>query len=89
MKKFGIVAIAFLLGVSLTACGGNNNDGTDNSSSTTPSSTVSILPETNPTTGTNIPDPDVDSNMPTYTDGTTGTDTTENSTKGNRSRRSY
>ena len=89
MKKFGIVAIAFLLGVSLTACGGNNNDGTNNSSSTTPSSTTGILPETNPTTGTNIPDPDVDTSMPTYTDGTNGTDSTEDSNTRNASRRSY
>ena len=57
MKKISIVTLAFILAASLAACGRRNN---------TPDTQMTILP----TIETNIPDPDVDTKMPMYTDGT-------------------
>lgn len=65
MKKFCIFTLTILLTMSLAACGrsSGNNDAT-------------ILPSMDPTIGTNIPDPDVDTKMPMYTDGTDASDET-------------
>ena len=89
MKKFGIFAIILFLGISLVACGGNDSSGADASTTTTPSTNTDIIPDTNPTSGTNIPDPNVDSTMPDNTDGTDPTGTTGNSGKMGASRWSY
>jgi len=60
MKKYSIFAIAVIFALSLAACG-RNNDNSDNG--------VTIMPDVMPTLETNIPDPDVDTKMPMYTDG--------------------
>lgn len=64
MKKFSIIAVVLIMALSLAACGRNNDNA--------PSTDMTILPDLNPTIDTNIPDPDVDSQMPIYTDGTDG-----------------
>ena len=76
MKKISIYMLIFVIAVSLCACGRKNNN---TPSSVMPSTDMSILPDTMPTMGTNIPDPSVDTQMPIYTDGTDPTDTTRNS----------
>lgn len=65
MKKCIITALILTLTLSFTACS-RNNDQTGNN--------MTILPDSMPTLETNIPDPDVDTEMPIYTDGAdTGT----------------
>ncbi len=59
MKKICAFVLVSLLTLSLTACG-RRNDTTNNNT---------ILPTMDPTIATNIPDPDVDTKMPMYTDG--------------------
>ena len=71
MKKIGVFMLTLAIAGSLCACGRKNN--------TMPSTDMSILPDTMPTMGTNIPDPSVDTQMPIYTDGTDTTDTTHDS----------
>ena len=66
MKKFCIFALSILILLSFTACGKRNNKDTE----------MTLLPTMDPTIGTNIPDPDVDTKMPMYTDGTDATDGT-------------
>lgn len=61
MKKYMIAALTLILALSFTACGRRNNQ-TDNN--------MTILPDPMPTLETNIPDPDVDTKMPVYTEGT-------------------
>ena len=61
MKKHYIFAVILTLAISLAACGRRNE---------TPNTDMTILPGINPTIGTNIPDPEVDTKMPMYTDGT-------------------
>ena len=65
MKKFSIFALTILMALSLAACGRRND---------TPDTNMTILPSMDPTIQTNIPDPDVDTKMPMYTDGTDTTD---------------
>lgn len=60
MKKICAIVLVSLLTLSLTACG-RRDDGSNNN--------VTILPTMDPTIATNIPDPDVDTKMPIYTDG--------------------
>lgn len=69
MKRFSIIALVLVLAISLAACGRRNNNETS-----APSTDVTILPDINPTIDTNIPDPDVNTSMPMYTDGTNSTD---------------
>lgn len=65
MKKCAMIVLAVIVAVSFVACG-RNNDQADNN--------MTILPDSMPTLDTNIPDPDVDTKMPIYTDGAdTGT----------------
>ena len=61
MKKCSIIALAVILALSFAACG-RNNDNRDNG--------MTIMPDAMPTLETNIPDPDVDTKIPMYTDGT-------------------
>jgi hypothetical protein len=65
MKKYSLIAIGFLLALNLTACGRRNQ---------MPDPTMTILPSMDPTLDTNIPDPEVDTKMPIYTDGTDPSD---------------
>ena len=67
MKRFLIIAFIFVLAVSLVACGRMNNQ---NTISTTQPSTGMDLTPSMPPMETNIPDPNVDTSMPMYTDGT-------------------
>lgn len=60
MKKSSIFALVIILALSLAACGRSND---------TPDSEMTILPSMDPTIDTNIPDPEVDTKMPMYTDG--------------------
>lgn len=60
MKKCSILALTIILAMSLAACGGRND---------TPDNGMTVLPSMDPTIATNIPDPDVDTKMPMYTDG--------------------
>ena len=70
MKLFATTILATFLTVLLTACGCSNSALTD---TTTPNSTM--IPDILPTIETNIPDPEVDTEMPIYTNGTTEPDT--------------
>lgn len=72
MKKYSIIALAIILTLSLAACGRRND---------TPDTGMTILPNMEPTIDTNIPDPDVDTKMPMYTEGTDTSDWTD-STQG-------
>lgn len=80
MKKLSIFTLAVILVLGLTACGRkNNNEPTTVPTTTAPSTTPTILP-TEPMT-TNIPDPSVDTSMPSMSDATAGMDTTETTGK--------
>ena len=68
MKKLCIITLALVLTLSLAACG--RKDKTDNT--TVPTTESSILPSTDPTTATNVPDPDVEGAVPDGTDGLDG-----------------
>ena len=70
MKKCSIFVLTLILALSLCACGRNNDTTTTSTGSVTPSTDMNILPDTMPTLETNIPDPNVDTQMPGYTDGT-------------------
>ena len=65
MKKYSLIAIGILLALNLTACGRRNQ---------MPDPTMTILPSMDPTLDTNIPDPEIDTKMPIYTDGTDPSD---------------
>ena len=79
MKKLCIFALALVLCTGLCACGRKNN--TNNPATIMPSTNMNILPDTMPTAGTNIPDPNVDTQMPMYTQ---GTDMTVPNTRGTK-----
>lgn len=95
MKRFSIFVLVIMLALSLAACGKKNNNNTTAPSSTTPTAGSSILPETEPTMGTNIPDDNVNDNSTGNAadsmDGTTvptndNSTNADNSTSGMRSR---
>lgn len=73
MKKFALIALAFVLVLSLTACGRNNDTTQDNNQ--TPS--TDIVPDVVPDDSTNIPDPEVNGNS---TNDNTGNDTVTDDT---------
>ena len=75
MKKGIIFALLIILTVSFSACG-RGGDKETSIPTIIPTTDMTILPDTMPTIGTNIPDPDVDTSMPMYTDGTGATDST-------------
>lgn len=68
MRKCCMIALTVILALSLAACGRRND---------TPDTGMTILPNMDPTIHTNIPDPDVDTKMPMYTDGTDTGDWTD------------
>ena len=75
MKKGIILALLVVMIFSLSACG-RNRGGETSAPTIIPTTDMTILPDTMPTIGTNIPDPDVDTSMPMYTGGTDATDST-------------
>lgn len=74
MKRLSIIALVLVLTLSLVACGRRDNGETSAPTTTTPSTDMTIIPHMDPTLDTNIPDPNVDSSMPMYTEGTNSTD---------------
>lgn len=75
MKRFSIIALVFVLSLSLAACGRRkNNEMTV--PTTTEATSNTIMPDIMPTIETNIPDPSVDTSMPEYNFGTDATDHT-------------
>ena len=72
MKTVLSLFLTAILTVSLSACGCSNSHAGD---TLTPGTT--ILPNILPTIETNIPDPDIDTQIPIYTDGTDSTHETD------------
>ena len=70
MKKISILLLSFLLAFGITACGRNNNDTDIVPTTILPETSMPLLPDMDPTLDTNIPDPSINTEMPTYTDGT-------------------
>ena len=78
MTKFTVFALVMVLIFTFTACGKK----TDTPKATAPVATQPetedmTIPTIDPTMGTNIPDPEVDSSMPDMTDPTIGDPLTE------------
>ena len=74
MKSFISVVLTLACVLTLSACGCSNSIMNETQ---TPGTT--LIPDILPTMDTNIPDPEVDTQMPIYTDGTdstAGTDVT-------------
>ena len=76
MKKFSMAILALTVMLTLAACGCQNSNKPTNTTNMTPDTSMTILPDMDNTIGTNIPDPDVDTSMPIYTEGTDATDDT-------------
>ncbi|MBQ6839457.1 MAG: hypothetical protein IJO45_02055 [Oscillospiraceae bacterium] len=75
MRKFTIFALVLVLAFALTACGRRNDTPTEAVPPATQAPTQqSTMPTIDPTMGTNIPDPEVDSTMPDLMDPTGGSD---------------
>lgn len=70
MKKISIFVLSLLLALGVAACGRNNREENITPSNIQPSQSMPILPDMDPTLDTNIPDPNINTEMPTYTDGT-------------------
>ncbi len=76
MKKISIFILIAVAAIILCGCRmGSNANAPDNTEGMT--IIPDIVPDVIPDIETNIPDPDVDTKMPIYTDGTDGTDNTE------------
>jgi PBP1b-binding outer membrane lipoprotein LpoB len=69
MKKISIAVLAAILVFSMAACG-RKQDNTPTTKPTTQPTEMTILPNIDPTLDTNIPDPNINTEIPTYTDGT-------------------
>lgn len=72
MKKLSLIALMAILALSLAACGMNNADDTTVPTTlptTVPTTENSVLPEMDPTSATNVPDPDVEGAVPDGNDG--------------------
>ena len=69
MKKISIAVLAAILVLSMAACG-RKQDNTPTTMPTTQPTEMTILPNIDPTLDTNIPDPNINTEIPTYTDGT-------------------
>ena len=71
MRKFTTWVLVLVLALSLTACGRRNEKPTETAPSVTQAPTdEATLPTIDPTMGTNIPDPEVDTSMPDLMDPT-------------------
>ena len=82
MKKLILAVLALVLSVSLAACGRNDDDMATTPPTTSPSTDMPIIPEMDPMPEANIPDPDVDTEMPLYNDGTDPANNGTNSRSG-------
>ena len=71
MKTIISLITVLIIALSLSACGCSNSTSSD---TTDPGTT--ILPSILPTLDTNIPDPEIDTQLPMYTEGTDPTQTT-------------
>ena len=69
MKKISIAVLAAILVLSMAACG-RKQDNTPTTMPTTQPTEMTILPNIDHTLDTNIPDPNINTEIPTYTDGT-------------------
>lgn len=76
MKKIIIFALILVLALAMAACGKKND--TNKQDTTVPTTGNSILPEMDPTVGTNIPDSNVNGNSTDTTGTTNTTDGTDN-----------
>jgi len=72
MKSFISVILALICVLGLTACGCSNSMTGDTQ---TPGTT--LIPNILPTLDTNIPDPEIDTQIPIYTEGTDSTAETD------------
>lgn len=80
MKKIGLIVLTLVLTVSLCACGRNKPAETIPATvapTTLPTETTT-MPTIDPTMGTNIPDPTVESNSQDMLDPSDSTNNTEN-----------
>ena len=87
MKKFCIATLAIIMVFALTACGRRKPATTQTVPATQAPATEPMLPTIDPTMGTNIPDPEVDTSMPDLTEPmneTGGTDSTGSANKGGK-----
>lgn len=66
MKRFCIIALAVVLGLSLCACRRNQDENTEPSTeaTTTAPTTLPTTPMMDPTIQTNIPDPSINTELP-------------------------
>lgn len=69
MKKISIAVLAAILVLYMAACG-RKQDNAPTTMPTTQPTEMTILPNIDPTLDTNIPDPNINTEIPTYTDGT-------------------
>ena len=69
MKKLCTIALVLVLIFALAACGRNKDETNNTTLPTTVPTTENILPQMDPTSATNIPDPDVNGAVPDGTDG--------------------
>jgi len=69
MRKFTFFTLILVLAFALTACGRRNETQSETAPSATQEETEQVtLPTIDPTMGTNIPDPEVDTSMPDVMD---------------------
>lgn len=68
MKKIGIILTVIVLTLSLCACGRRDDTPTETTPATAAPTAAATIPTIDPTMGTNIPDPSVDSSMPDMMD---------------------
>ena len=79
MRKFTIFALILILAFSFTACGRRDKTPTETTPSVTQAPTEQVtMPTIDPTMGTNIPDPEVDTSMPDLMDPTGESNPTNN-----------
>lgn len=79
MKNFGIILTVIVLTLSLCACGRRDDTPTETTPATAEPTAAATIPTIDPTMGTNIPDPSVDSTMPDMIDPSENTSGNENS----------
>ena len=88
MKKISILALTLMMIFSMIGC--RRKEETRPTQTTPPATqevtTPSIMPTIDPTMGTNIPDPTVDSNSNQMDDSTTNTTDSNNSDENSRAR---
>mgnify|MGYP002513141085 CR=1 FL=1 len=68
-RKLLALFLSAAMMMSMAACG-RKQDNTPTTMPTTQPTEMTILPNIDPTLDTNIPDPNINTEIPTYTDGT-------------------